>query len=121
MPRAVAKRAAAANRLALIRAFCALRRPSMRPRSHPVHNFFSYGKHGSARVAERRKQRANDVRLTRARHKISRQIIAETRNSSTFSRRREICARALADSRNFFAALRRRTLRVRVVAAESGA
>jgi hypothetical protein len=44
VPRAVAERTAGANRLALIRAFCARRGRQHAPRTHPAQNIFRTAK-----------------------------------------------------------------------------
>jgi hypothetical protein len=65
-PRESAERSGAArleaNRSALIRAFCALRRPSTRPQRPPVHNFFRGAKAAASGAIVAAKLAANGAR-----------------------------------------------------------
>jgi hypothetical protein len=98
-PRAVAGRTVRANRLALIRAFCASARPSTRLRRCPVHNFFSQGESGSARIVEHTKSRAGNVSWALDDCDVAARDVTETCISSALLHHTEFLARNNVDAK----------------------
>jgi hypothetical protein len=113
MLRAVDSSAAGANRLALIRAFCLLRRPSTCSLRPPVHNFFSQCKRGIAHAGEHANRRANGVRFMRGRAELEICDSAKRHMPWAFSHHRELFAHNHADENFFVASLTRHTRRAR--------
>jgi len=111
----------AANRLALIRAFCAPWRLSTLPQRHPVHNFFwrreggCCGRHRAGEDARGRRKRAP------AGGKIKKFNVAETHISSAFPSCGEFFAQSRSDENSLRAPPRRRTWRASRAAAGGGA
>jgi hypothetical protein len=102
-PRAVTKRAVAANRLALIRAFCASPRPSTRPPTLVAQNFFACARPPHVDFAACRKMRDKDDARASDSEKIKKPDVAETHVPSALSRCLDFCSQNPA-SEKFLAA-----------------
>ncbi len=107
------KRAARANRLALIRAFCAAVRPSTCPRRRPVHNFFAVVNPPMPTAIVPAKTRTNGKRCARAQRNPAKRDVAKTRVSSALLQRAKFFVRNYFGEEFFVRAFRRRSRRGR--------
>jgi len=82
--RAVVERAVSANRLALIRAFCASMGPSTRHFRRPVQNFFSADTDRHLHIVKHCATRAKNLRSAQRRGNFATSEIAESHISSAF-------------------------------------
>jgi hypothetical protein len=95
------RRTAGANRSALIRAICAPRRPSTRPPTLPVQNFFRPDRRGAVDIATCKKIRDNGAARGRICAKIKKFDVPETRIPSAFLCCRDFCWRNPTRAKSF--------------------
>jgi len=110
-PHAAGKRAARANRLALIRAFCAAVGPLTRPRRRSVHNFFAMVNPPMPTAIVPTKTRTNGERCARSPRDAAKCDVAETSVSSALLYRLEFLVGDRAGEKFFVRAFRRRSRR----------
>jgi hypothetical protein len=120
-PDAFVTDAAAANRLALIRAFCASPEPSTRPQSRPVHNFFRAAKAVAPGVFAAAKACASDACAAPRDFVRKKNEATKTHISSAFLSRAIILRKKRAGAEIFLPASRRRSLRASRTTRRGGA